>query len=148
MWKFLSQFLVLTMTGMMAVPAAEMEIRHPVYQFSADGGKALISDCDGTPMLELGALRIGWGSPQAGNGVSARKNGDQQIEVVYKTENDPEHLVDFSAVYTATPKILKARYRLSAPESMNVGGTQLTVRPPCGATISNTSAPAPLLPAV
>ena len=122
------------MTGMMAVPAAEMEIRHPVYQFSADGGKALISDCDGTPMLELGALRIGWGSPQAGNGVSARKNGDQQIEVVYKTENDPEHLVDFSAVYTATPKILKARYRLSAPESMNVGGTQLTVRPVGGTT--------------
>ena len=132
MWKFLSQFLALTMTGAVAVPAAEIEVRQPAYRFSVEDGKALISDCDGTPMLELGALRIAWGNPQAGNGVSARRNGKNQIAVTYKTENDPEHLVDFSAVYTATPKILKARYRLSAPESMDVGGTQLTVRPVAG----------------
>ena len=62
MWKFLSQFLALTMTGAVAVPAAEIEVRQPAYRFSVEDGKALISDCDGTPMLELGTLRIAWGS--------------------------------------------------------------------------------------
>lgn len=113
--------------------AAGIEIRQPAYTFSADGGKAVISDCDGNPMLELGDLRIGWGSPQSGVGVSAEKIGEDKVKVTYRTGNDPEKLVGFSAVYTAKPEGVKAEYVLTAPEKMNVGGTQLTVRPVGGA---------------
>ncbi len=118
--------------GVLAASGAEIEIKHPLYRFEVEQGKAVIRDSGGNPLLELGNLRIGWGSPQAGVGVSAEKLDAETVKVTYRSENDPEGLVAFDALYTVKPEGVKAEYALTAPEKMNVGGTQLTVRPLAG----------------
>lgn len=117
------------LAGGLLCAAADIEIRQPGYIFQVDNGQAVIRDAAGNRLLQLGDLRIGWGAPQSGIGVSAERIGNDRVKISYETKNDPTGKVSFGAVYTVKPERIDAEYTLTAPKRINVGGTQLTVRP-------------------
>lgn len=117
------------LAGGLLCAAADIEIRQPGYIFQVDNGQAVIRDAAGNRLLQLGDLRIGWGAPQSGVGVSAERIGNDRVKISYETKNDPTGKVSFGAVYTVKPERIDAEYTLTAPKGINVGGTQLTVRP-------------------
>lgn len=67
------------LAGGLLCAAADIEIRQPGYIFQVDNGQAVIRDAAGNRLLQLGDLRIGWGAPQSGVGVSAERIGNDRV---------------------------------------------------------------------
>ena len=103
------------LAGGLLCAAADIEIRQPGYIFQVDNGQAVIRDAAGNRLLQLGDLRIGWGAPQSGVGVSAERIGNGRVKISYETKNDPTGKVSFGAVYTVKPERIDAEYTLTAP---------------------------------
>lgn len=100
-----------------------------------ENGIVYLQDADGVKRIELDGLDLRWETPRTAGGTLV-KTSPHQLSIDYQIADDPGGEVAVSAVFILTGKTLTATYTLSAPPTLDIGGSML-LREALNATASS-----------
>ncbi len=101
---------------------AEIKINGDGCAIKTTNGGVDILDIEGSVLLTLSGVSLSW-APQKTKSGNTSKLNDNTIKIDYNVVNDKTGKVKISGIFSCQNHIVTAKYTVTAPKGVNIGGT-------------------------